>query len=431
VIDDESTCLPTEMITTLQKHTPKTHAYRIPHVDIMNTQARKSIVAIDYAFVRNDIIADIKSISTIDKKRLNTTDFSSMYSLLHCADDSMKISSDAKTYQTQQLTSDEVSRYLENQRTQKVEECVVIRNDVERDEKTASAQVLSNVDHEVGTIEELYRSCKHDVRDCYKDYYEIYNHYNPSTAKDTLLFPHHSEIYEECVRSRCSPIYTDRLIYAKQSLFAIEVVPCQRNDIACFEYLREGSNDVLYSQYRSRNCMLVCSYTKTNAAGIFYSHCWPQDIFDLKTLLKPNIHVISHVTRDIIANAHLYHRYINNCHARVPRTGCTSTIFYRDRAITMSTKRMSHNDNPSDLLIYAPEQSKNKNDIKEYQGNRPSLLLLEPLLLTPELTSSGHRKNTKNHIVRSERVKVVRIIIAYILSFLILASITFYIVYFT
>jgi len=106
-------------------------------------------------------------------------------------------------------------------------------------------------------------------------------------------------------------------------------------------------------------------------------------------------------------------------------------IFYRDRAITMSTKRISHNDNPSDLLIYASEhQSKNKNDIKEHQESRPSLLL-EPLLLTPELTSSGHRKNMKNRIVRSERAKVVRIIIAYILSFLILASITFYIVYFT
>jgi len=426
-MDDKSTCLPTKIITT--PHTPKTHAYRIPHVDIMNTQACESIVAIDYAFVRNDIIADIKSISMIDRKGLNTTDFSSMYSLLHCADDSMKILSDAKTCQTQQLTSDEVSRYLENQRTQKIEERVVIRNDVERDDETANAQVLSNVDHEVGTIEELYRSCKHDVRDCYKDYYEIYN---PSTAKDTLLFPHHSEIYEECVRPRCSPVYTDRLIYAKQSLFAVEVVPRQRDDIACFEYLREGSNDILYSQYRSRNCMLVCSYMKTNAAGIFYSHCWPQDIFDLKTLLKPNIRVISHVTRDTVANAHLYHRYINNCHARVPRTGCTPMIFYRNHTITMSTKRISHNDNSSDLLIYAPEhQSKNENDIKEHQGNRPSLLLLEPLLLAPELTSSGHRKNMKNRIVRSERVKVVRIIIVYILSFLILASITFYIVYFT
>ena len=67
---------------------------------------------------------------------------------------------------------------------------------------------------------------------------------------------------------------------------------------------------------------------------------------------------------------------------------------------------------------------------QDHRDNRSSLLLLEPLLLMPELAGT-RRKPPKNRITHSEHVKIVRMVIAYTLSFFLLAIITFYIVYFT
>lgn len=71
-----------------------------------------------------------------------------------------------------------------------------------------------------------------------------------------------------------------------------------------------------------------------------------------------------------------------------------------------------------------------QDDVIDHRANRSSLLLLEPLLLMPELGNSRYRHG-KNRISQSEHIKIVKIIIAYTLSFFILATITFYIVYFT
>ncbi|XP_067214213.1 uncharacterized protein, partial [Linepithema humile] len=409
--DNTSVHLPTEAIAT--PRTPETHAYRISHVDVTDTQARRSVVAADIAFVRNDTptATENKLISAIDGKR-DDTNFSP-YSSRHSAGDSTEISSDAKS----RVRSDDQRQVTNRQ----------YAND-ERNE-AVSVWTSSSIEHfyeEIRTINEP-RSILHDIH----DYYEKYS---PTTAKtliDTLFLPQH-KICQECART--SPVYTDRLIYTRQPLHAIEVVLCQRDDVSCFRYLREGSDDALHSQYnQNRDCMLIYSYAKTNAAGIFYSHR-PRDVFDLKSLLKPSIRVISHACRNAVVNTQLYHRRVNNYYVRISRTGCASMTFYCNRGTMINcTKRMScYNDDSQDSLIHRTYRS-NDDSIEESRRNRSSLLLLEPLLLIPELTSgrSGRRKNSKNRVFRSKRTKIIRILIAYVLSFFILAGITFYIVYFT
>ncbi|XP_018344727.1 PREDICTED: uncharacterized protein LOC108750037 [Trachymyrmex septentrionalis] len=245
---------------------------------------------------------------------------------------------------------------------------------------------------------------------------------------DPLFLPRHT-ICRKCARTKSSPVYTDRLIYTKESLLAIEVVLCQYNDVSCFKYPHEDSEDIFCSQYdQNRDYMLVYNYTKTNVAGIFYFHCWP-DIFDLQSLLKPSIYVVNRTCCNLIVNTHLYHRCINSYHVRTSRAGCTPMMFYHDYGtIISSTKHISHNDS-EDPPIYQVHRS--KGDHTEYRRNRSSLLLLEPLLLMPESADSERRENTKNKISQSECTKIIKIIIIYALSFLILTSITFYIVYFT
>lgn len=303
-----------------------------------------------------------------------------------------------------------------------------MENDDGKNKARMGVRALSHVYEEIRGIKEPYSSShKYDIQ----DYYEKYS---PSTTKaliDTLYFPRH-EICEECARMKYSPVYTDRLIYTKESLFAIEVVLCQRDDVSCFAYRdprEDPADDNLRLQYdrNLQDYMLIYNYAKTNAAGIFYSHCWPRDVFDLRSLLKPHIYVLNYPCRDVIVNTQLYHRHVNNHYVRTSKVGCASMTFYRDSSTMIScTRRISYdNDDLQNSPIYPIHESKDN----EYRRNRSSLLLLEPLLLAPELASSGYKKNTENRV--SERVRIVRILIAYASSFLILASITFYIVYFT
>lgn len=388
--------------------TPETHAYRISHVDVTDTQAHRSIVATDIASKKNDTLTatENKLISTIDRKR--DTNFGGPYGSLHIAGDLTEISS-AKS----KVRSDDQLKVTNRQ----------YAND-ERNE-TVSVWTSSSIDNFYEEIRAIKpRSSFHDIH----DYYE---RYSPSTAKtliDTLFLPQH-KVCRECART--SPVYTDRLIYMRQSLLATEVVLCHRDDVSCFKYLREGSDDTLHSQYdQNQDCMLIYSYAKTNAAGIFYSHR-PQDVFDLKSLLKPSIRVISHVRRNAIVNTQLYHRCVNNYYVRISRTGCAPMTFYCNHSTIMNcAKRMScYNDDSQDSLIHRTYRS--NDGVEESRRNRSSLLLLEPLLLLPELTNSDRRKNNKNRVFRTKRTKIIRILIAYMLSFFILAGITFYIVYFT
>ncbi|KYN10710.1 Glycogen debranching enzyme, partial [Trachymyrmex cornetzi] len=253
--DDTNVSFSTEAIMTLR--TPETHAYRIPYVGVMNTQICKSVVAADNTFIKNDITAEEESISTIDRKR-DGANFGS-------SSDSRKIPLNVR---------DEV--HLDNQRkAENYNRQQVIGN------HEATVRDLLNVDHvyeEVRAIKQPRNSLyEHDIQ----DYYEKYS---PATAKiliDTLFLPRHT-ICRECAKTKGSPVYTDRLIYMKESLLATEVVLCQYDDVSCFKYPHENSEDIFCLQYdQNRDYMLVYNYTKTNVAGIFYFHCWPRDIFDL------------------------------------------------------------------------------------------------------------------------------------------------------
>jgi len=396
--------LPTRIITT--PRTPETHAYYIPHVGVTNTQIRKvvAVVAADTSARNTPIVADKRSISAFDGKRDDINFDNSC--------DSREIPSDAR---------DKI--YLDSQR--KTEN--FNRQQATIGNNEATIRSLSNVGHvyeEVRAIKEPRDSLyEHDIRDYYAKY-------SPDTAKtliDTLFLPRHA-ICRECARMEGSPVYTDRLIYTKESLLAIEVILCQRDDVSCFKYLHENSED-FYSQYdQNRDCMLVYNYAKTNIAGIFYFHCWPRDVFNLHSLLKPSIHVVNHTCCNLIVNTQLYHRYINGYYVRTSRAGCVPMTFYRDCGTLINyTKHISQNDS-QDPPIYQMHRSK-EDHTDEHR--RSSLLLLEPLLLMPESVNSEHREDTKNRTAQSEDTKIIKIILAYVLSFLILASITFYIVYFT
>ncbi|XP_018405399.1 PREDICTED: uncharacterized protein LOC108781812, partial [Cyphomyrmex costatus] len=406
-VDDTNVSFFTEAITT--PRTPETHAYCIPQVDITNMQICKSVVATDNTSAKNDILIATEkgSISVIDKK-CDSTNFSS-------SSDSRKISLDAR---------DKV--YPDSE--WKIENCnqqqVMIGN------HEATVQDLSNVGHVYEEVRAIKQPCNSLYEYDIQDYYEKYS---PTTAKtliDTLFLPRHT-ICRKCARTKGSPVYTDRLIYTKESLLAIEVILCQYDDVSCFKYPREDSEDIFCSRYdQNRDYMLVYNYTKTNVAGIFYSHCWPRDIFDLQSLLKPSINVVNRTCCNLVVNTQLYHRCIINYHVRTSRAGCTPMTFYRDYGtLISSTKQISHNDS-QDPLVYQVYRSKDDHT-NEHRRNRSSLLLLEPLLLMPESTDSEHRENTKNKISQSERTKIIKIIMIYALSFLILTSITFYIVYLT
>lgn len=67
---------------------------------------------------------------------------------------------------------------------------------------------------------------------------------------------------------------------------------------------------------------------------------------------------------------------------------------------------------------------------EKFDRNRASLLLLEPLLLAPRPGSLQRKLDKDRLLARSEQLKLVRIVIAYTLTFLLLVSITFYVVYF-
>lgn len=418
--DDTNVRFPTGAIAT--PRTLETHAYRIgTHLDVTDAQ---TVATADIISGRNDTaVAEDGSISVIDRKRDDIHLGNPIYNFFHCVGStSTEISSDIRN---------EISSEIEWKAKNHNQQYATMGNDNEKNETRTSVAVLSNVYEEIRAIKEPYDNLyKYDIQDCHEE------KYSSNTTKaliDIQFLPRH-EICKECARMKYSPVYTDRLIYTKESLFAIEVVLCQRDDVSCFAY-RDSQKDlpdnIFHLQYdrNLQDCMLIYNYAKTNAAGIFYSHWWPRDVFDLRSLLKSNIYVLNYSCRDVIVNTQLYHRYVNNHYVRISKAGCASMTFYCDNSTMISRMRCINynNDDLQDSSICLMHESRDN----EYRRNRSSLLLLEPLLLTSELASSGHKKNTKTRALQSERLKIIRMLIAYALSFFILASITFYIVYFT
>ncbi|CAL7951983.1 unnamed protein product [Xylocopa violacea] len=288
---------------------------------------------------------------------------------------------------------------------------------------------LSNVDH---VYEEV------NAHEC--DIMDYYEKYSPTTAKtliNTLFLPRH-KICKQCANLQGSPVYSDQLIYAKKPLYAREVHLFQQNDTLQFKYCSKDGKygNSLYLQYDNvQHCLLIHNCLKSNAGSIFYYYGPPRDIFDLKTL-KPNILLINNNgTSKEVVNTELYHRYVSNFDTRISKNGVTPTAFHVNHDnILSSIKHVGYDTDLQNWINYRNDvfgsHSLKQDDAIDHRANRSSLLLLEPLLLMPELGSSRYRHG-KNRISQSEHVKVVKIAIAYTISFFILASITFYIVYFT
>lgn len=276
------------------------------------------------------------------------------------------------------------------------------------------------------------------------DILDYYEKYSPTTAKtliNTLLLPR-QKICKQCASLKYSPVYSDQYIYKKEPLYAKEVTLHHLNDLYYFKHSSERmKRDVTFFSRDNdiKDCMPCYNYSKTTKSGIFYLSGPTKDIFDLKTTLEPEIIIISstaNVVSDVV-NTQLYHRYINDTYTRISYNGYTPMTFEVNHDNILSTIKTIGYDtdlqnwiNYRNNVLQSCSSKQNELSLPDHQPNRSSLLLLEPLLLMPDLTSTRQRHN-KNRIPHTENVKIIKIIIAYTLSFFILAIITFYIVYFT
>lgn len=287
--------------------------------------------------------------------------------------------------------------------------------------------------------------------------YEILNHQSVEdkyrvldSFVNNIFLPSHKICSQCAYGSRGSPvIYSDTLIRCKRNLYAREAI------FLCPEI----SSSQLYFQFYSishfdrespfndrQDFMPVLNLMKTHQSGILYSRSILNDVFDLRSNLEPRITLLGNEVKKIgEINTQIYHRAVNFLYSRISKFGYPPSMIIpriKSTRIFSSVKSTDYDENTSYWFNYDCDMKK-QHDEKEtrdeqhisaiseaHNNNRSSLLLLEPLLLMPEL-ASPRQKSAKNRITHSEHVKIVRMVIAYTLSFFLLAIITFYIVYFT
>lgn len=306
----------------------------------------------------------------------------------------------------------------------------------------ADAPKSRPIDHiyeEIGSVAESPNLPKYDIL----DYYEKYS---PTTAKmliDTLFLPTH-KICQICAATQRSVIYSDRLIRFNQPLKAKEVTFFQVENSLYFKQ----TSDVCYSNFKqftndqdSDNFIPVYNTAKPNTSGILYSNNLSTDVFDLKSTLEPTIRLL--VDNDFrgLSNTELYHRNAKNFYSRKSANGFAPMVFndMRNNGLLETIKSIGYETDLNNWMNYRKDVVKLRNSkpnelplsVIEPHPDRSSLLLLEPLLLMPELSSNPRRNQAKNRITHSEHLKIVRMMIAYTLAFFLLAIVTFYIIYFS
>ena len=279
-------------------------------------------------------------------------------------------------------------------------------------------------EYEEINLKESESRLKYDIL----DYYE---RYSPATAKtliDTLLLSR-NEICKQCARFKDSPVYSDRLIYLKEILQAREIIMFQFGD--SLNFISPRSND---SSQSSQFCdyMPVCNLVKTNVSGIFY-FSGPQDVFDLKASLCPEIVMINNEFSGIV-NTQVYHRRESNSCSRISQNSSTPMKFQlKENSVRNSNNFGFDADLHNWVNVRHQVKIKNSRDNEfltaESQPNRASLLLLEPLIFMPSF--SQDKRNFSKSIKNTENLTLAKIVIAYTLAFVIITIITFYVVYFT
>lgn len=410
----------------------ETHAYGIPHVDkpstppckfittdimsaniglysIQESDENRSVSDVKHEYVSPVSLGNLDAIETLS----STTDLSTTLGGGHAL-------------KTVQVTyGNEPLKYSAKLSTKFLNEFIDQSNVIENKEADENTRYLANTDH----VYEEVHAFECDIM----DYYEKYS---PTTAKtliNTLFLPR-QKICKQCASLQNSPVYSDQLVYGKKPLYAKEVDLFQQNDAVSFKYCSENGNGVLFSQYdNTQHCLLVYTYTKTNASSIFYFNGSARDTFDVRTSLTPNILLVNGRTKGVV-NTDLFHRCGSNYYTRISNNGVAPAFRVDQNNILSSIKHVGYDTDLQNWMNYRNDVFRShrfkQDDPIEHRANRSSLLLLEPLLLMPDFTRprNGHRKN---RYAQSEHMKIVKIVIAYTLSFFILATITFYIVYFT
>ncbi|KAK2583600.1 hypothetical protein KPH14_009542 [Odynerus spinipes] len=291
---------------------------------------------------------------------------------------------------------------------------------IDIDKTGINIKSLSQVDHiyeEVGRNKEPPYWSEFDIL----DYYEKYS---PTTAKtliNTLLLPR-QKICKQCASLKYSPVYSDQYIYKKKPLYAREVSLHHLNDLYYFKHSSQRmkcDTNIFSNDNDIQDHMPLYNYSKTTKSGIFYLSGPTKDIFDLKTTCKPELIIISstvNVVNDVV-NTQLYHRYINDTYTRISNNGYIPMTFEVNHDYILSTiKNIGYDTDLQNWINYrnnvlqSCSSKQNELSLPEHHPNRSSLLLLEPLLLMPDLTSTRQRHN-KNRIPHTEHLLAISVYI--------------------
>lgn len=273
------------------------------------------------------------------------------------------------------------------------------------------------------------------------DLIDYYRNYNPITAKsliNSLCLPR-QKICKQCARCVDDPIYSNRLVIGNKFLKAKEAVLLEIGKSVIFKYKESCSAKILTDNYCGESdFMPVCSLVKTRVSGISYSNVSLQETFDLKSSLLPNILLLNNKD-NFKSNVSLYHRFYGNLsRISVIRTKPIAFQFdVKDLSLTTTSKKKESN--VSNWINKLEKAVKLKQDdssliVKEHP-NSSSLLLLEPLLTDNDnnytVANKPRSSNDENLKHRPDHLMIIRLLIAYTITFFILAFITFYIIFFT
>lgn len=403
----------------LATHHTETHAYVTPHLSDKTPPPSATIVEVastntDDFFYPFTKMPEDPSNDFTDTKRASlksSTDIPNV-ELIEVASDGASKSSPVIIH--------EAARFLYN---------IDVENEIEDRNSVRRRGLCNSKSRPLNHIYEEVSPSRDEMLDY--DILDYYERYSPTTAKaliDTLFLPRH-KICRQCARFVDSPVYSDRLVYVRKVLRAKEVFLLQTNDILYFKVSPQPIDVTQHSTNgESVEYMPLCNITKTNSSGILYSTSLPRDVFDLKSKLGPDI-VFLDDTFCGIENTQVYHRWPDKAYCRTSARGFRPMVFDECRMKkSKDSKNWMHR--RSDTIKHSLLANELPLSIIEAHPNRSSLLMLEPLLLGPNLASTK-QSDVKNRISHSEHVKIVRMVIAYTLAFFLLAIITFYIVYFT
>lgn len=440
---------------TIEAHCTETHAYVTPPLEIARAHLPHTlnfgIISETETYLNGESITDLSNDNAGTSKRIlpiilsPPRDDKNMQEIINIAGEERKSSSEiideaaqfmyghkSSTCEFEETSSPYAPRkpHIRHQNEQNkidIDVAPAVQIHVADSQSPKAPRLIDHIYEEIGSSGGPAKNSKYDIL----DYYEKYS---PTTAKmliDTLFLPGY-KICKICSTGRKSVVYSDRLIKYNEPLRARETTLLQTGNSLNFNYALNKFD----SEFT--NFIPVYTATKPNTSGIFYSSSYSTDVFDLKSTLEPTIQLLDSTFRGL-ANTEIYHRNASYFRSRIPENGFEPKTFNNDRNDpSVTAKNVGYETDLNNWINYRKDVIKLRGSkpnelplsVIEPHPDRSSLLLLEPLLLMPEI-SKPRRKQAKNRITHSERLKIVRMMIAYTLAFFLLAIVTFYIIYFS